>query len=244
MGARDDDQIPPEHDAVARRLRAERPQLGPVELDRTKTRVTARAMAPRANGAGWRGRIAVAVLALGLMGTAAGGVVAGSGGSAGGATSASAQYRVPHCNPQCHCPPGAVFVTIDHGEIVCECPDGSSFNSKGNACQCPSGEFLNNKTHKCVRKPQAITGPPKAVTAKSATLTGTVVPNGPNTAYYFSFGVCKTSPHKLPIAHTTTRKNVSTKVSNLKSKTMYCYRLVASNVNGTSTGQQKSFRTK
>ena len=87
-------------DGVVRRLRDERPQLEPLELDRMKTRVLARGSTRTTKGAAMRRRIAVAVLSLGLMGAGAGGVLAGSSGSSNGASSASAQYH-PHHHHKC-----------------------------------------------------------------------------------------------------------------------------------------------
>ena len=88
---------PEDVERVIHRLEEERPQLGPMDLDDLKQRTLARAGSRTRKGAALKGRVAVAVLSLGLIGAGAGGVVAGSGGSSNGASSACAQYH-KHCH--------------------------------------------------------------------------------------------------------------------------------------------------
>jgi hypothetical protein len=97
--------MPRKHDAhkddlegVAQRLRDERPQANPLDLDRIKTTAMARAKAgSRRGGAGAR-RFAVAGLTVGLLVATTGGVLAGQSGGHknkggnGGGNAASAQY--------------------------------------------------------------------------------------------------------------------------------------------------------
>jgi hypothetical protein len=96
--------MPHKHDAhrdelegVAQRLRDERPQANPLDLDRIKTTAMARAKAgTRRGGAGAR-RLAVASLTVGLLAATTGGVLAGESGhkgkgGAGGGNAANAQY--------------------------------------------------------------------------------------------------------------------------------------------------------
>ncbi|HEY7961543.1 MAG TPA: hypothetical protein VID29_06435 [Solirubrobacteraceae bacterium] len=87
---RKNDKHEPELEGIAQRLRHERPEASPLELDQIKTTVMsrARATASRANPR----RLVVAALTVGLMAAGTGGVLAagGSGGSAGNA--AQAQY--------------------------------------------------------------------------------------------------------------------------------------------------------
>jgi hypothetical protein len=84
-----------ELEGVAQRLRDERPQASPLELDRIKTTAMARAKAGRGGRAGAR-RLAVAGLTVGLLVATTGGVLAGESnhgkgkGSSGNA--ANAQY--------------------------------------------------------------------------------------------------------------------------------------------------------
>ncbi len=82
-------------EGIAQRLRSERPEAGPLELDQIKTTAMSRAKATggRANPR----RLVVAALTVGLMAAGTGGVLAagGTGGAAGNA--ASAQYSSTAC---------------------------------------------------------------------------------------------------------------------------------------------------
>ncbi len=77
-------------EGIAQRLRGERPEAGPLELDQIKTTAMSRAQA--ATGRANPRRLVVAALTVGLMAAGTGGVLAagGTGGAAGNA--ASAQY--------------------------------------------------------------------------------------------------------------------------------------------------------
>ena len=156
MDARDMD--PAAESGIARRLREERPELGALQLDAMKTRVMASARVPRSKGATLRGRIVVALLALGLMGAGAGGVVAGGGDTSPGQQSGTSQYQPAKCKTDkagnvkgCNCPDHSNLV-FTGGSFQCQCPDGSSFDSKGNKCGCPDGMKFDDKTDSCVVK--------------------------------------------------------------------------------------------
>ena len=86
----DQNEMSEANESVVRRLGSERAQMGAMELDLMKTRVMARARTRQPKGAALRGRIVVALLALGLMGAGAGGVMAGGGPLALGAGIADA----------------------------------------------------------------------------------------------------------------------------------------------------------
>jgi hypothetical protein len=82
-------------EGIAQRLRSERPEAGPLELDQIKTTAMSRAKA--ATGRANPRRLVVAALTVGLMAAGTGGVLAagGTGGAAGNA--ASAQYSSTAC---------------------------------------------------------------------------------------------------------------------------------------------------
>lgn len=95
--------MPRKHDAhkdelegVAQRLRDERPQASPLDLDRIKTTAMARAKAGAARGRAGTRRLAVAGLTVGLLVATTGGVLAGENGKGkggnGGGNAANAQY--------------------------------------------------------------------------------------------------------------------------------------------------------
>jgi len=94
-----------ELEGVAQRLRDERPQASPLDLDRIKTTAMARAKSGAKGGRAGARRLAVAGLTVGLLVATTGGVLAGEGshgkgkGSSGGGNAANAQYG-GECNIQ------------------------------------------------------------------------------------------------------------------------------------------------
>src|SRR5437870_4721645 len=96
--------------------------------------------------------------------------------------------------------------------------------------------------------PMVFTGNVQAVTATSATLTGTVNPDGEATTYYFQYGTGtaygNTTPSPAASAGSgTTNVNASAAVVSLTPNTTYHYRLVATNASGTDTGADRTFKT-
>ncbi len=91
-----------ELEGVAQRLRNERPEASPLQLDQIKTSAMSRAKAgTRRHSAGAR-RLATAGLTIGLLAAGTGGVIAGGEGGGhhhgGGSTSASATQYGGECN--------------------------------------------------------------------------------------------------------------------------------------------------
>lgn len=80
-----------EVEGVAQRLRSERPEASPLELDRIKTTAMSRARIAARRRAGAR-RLAVAGLTVGLLAAMTGGVIAGVGSSHSPGNAAVAQY--------------------------------------------------------------------------------------------------------------------------------------------------------
>jgi hypothetical protein len=94
--------------------------------------------------------------------------------------------------------------------------------------------------------PVVATGPATSVKATSATLNAAVNPEGLATSYYFEYGTStsygtKTSTGKLPAGSAGVL--VAGKLSALKSKTTYHYRIVATNANGAAPGLDRKFTT-
>ncbi|MDD5711935.1 MAG: hypothetical protein PHY31_04155 [Smithellaceae bacterium] len=120
----------------------------------------------------------------------------------------------------------------------------SANNIKGSV----QGEDKTFKTAEITQAPVAITSPSRHVTASSATIGGTVNPNGLNTTYYFQYGFTpaygSTAPAMPQSAGSgTIPVPVSTSLSGLKANTTYYYRLVAVNGGGTSNGANMTFQT-
>jgi hypothetical protein len=94
--------------------------------------------------------------------------------------------------------------------------------------------------------PGVSTGGTMSVTLTTATLTGTVNPEGQATSYYFQYGT--TTAYASQTAMTdagsgTTPVNASAAVSSLTPATTYHYRLVATNGSGTTLGADRTFTT-
>src|SRR5436853_4445111 len=92
-------QLPDELQEVAERLRENRYEASPLELDEIKMRTMARARSSRKEGTFVKSRSIAVVLALALMAGGTGGVLATSGGGGNGNSAAKSQYK-PGCGPK------------------------------------------------------------------------------------------------------------------------------------------------
>lgn len=94
--------------------------------------------------------------------------------------------------------------------------------------------------------PAAVTGSAANVTVTSATLNGTVDPNGQATTWSFEYGTSTSYGSTTPAKSAgsgTTATSVSAAVSGLTPGRIYHYRLVATSAAGTSRGVDRSFTT-
>ena len=97
--------------------------------------------------------------------------------------------------------------------------------------------------------PTVTTGSPNSVGTTSATVSGTVNPNGRATTYHFDYGTStsygSTAPGSpYPSAGSgTTAQSVSTNLTVLAASTTYHYRLEATNATGTTYGSDETFAT-
>jgi phosphodiesterase/alkaline phosphatase D-like protein len=94
--------------------------------------------------------------------------------------------------------------------------------------------------------PSVTTGDVTSTAPTSATLTGSVTPNGLSTTWWFEYGTTtgygsKTGSHGAGSGSNAT--SVSLTVSNLKVGTTYHYRLVAQNSSGKTVGSDQAFST-
>ncbi|HEY0517150.1 MAG TPA: hypothetical protein VGD00_08520 [Solirubrobacteraceae bacterium] len=95
-------------------------------------------------------------------------------------------------------------------------------------------------------KPAANTGGAKSITYNTATLAGTVNPNGQNTSYYFQYGPTRAYGGQSAIADAGSGgKGVGVEVAigGLQPITLYHYRLVAVNASGATLGADHTFLT-
>jgi hypothetical protein len=97
-----------------------------------------------------------------------------------------------------------------------------------------------------VGEPVATTGNATAITPTSATINGTVNPEGQSTTYYFEYGTTTSYGSQTSMAGAgsgTADVKVSTAIESLTPNTTYHYRVVASNASGTTLGADVSFKT-
>ena len=90
-------------------------------------------------------------------------------------------------------------------------------------------------------QPGAQTGAASSVGATSATLNGTVEPHGIYTQYKFEYGLTQSYGSSVPAPEGSAGRGVgpvaeSAAISGLQPGTTYHYRIVATNVMGTSNG--------
>jgi hypothetical protein len=95
--------------------------------------------------------------------------------------------------------------------------------------------------------PAASTGAARSLTASSATLNGTLNPNGEPTTYFFRYGPTTAygsqTPTQGPTAAVKKSTPASAGVGGLAAGTTYHYRLVATNASGTRQGRDRMFKT-
>lgn len=120
----------------------------------------------------------------------------------------------------------------------------SASNIKGSV----EGENKTFKTADVSQLPAVNTSQARNVQATSATIGGTVNPNGLNTTYYFQYGTTPSYGSTAPATpqsagNGTNAVSVSTALLGLKANTTYYYRLAAVNGAGTSYGMNMTFKT-
>lgn len=97
-----------------------------------------------------------------------------------------------------------------------------------------------------VSAPTAETGSVTSLTGSSATLHGTVNPNGQATNYSFAWGTTTNYGQQTPVTSAgsgTTGRTVEAGVTGLAPGTTYHYRLTASNASGSSSAKDATFTT-
>lgn len=92
-------------------------------------------------------------------------------------------------------------------------------------------------------EPQAFTLPASQIAVDSVNLNGTVYANGFATDYYFQYGTNAQYGTTTPVDSVSTDTSVSAAIAGLNADTLYHYRLVAANGQGTSYGSDQTFQT-
>ena len=139
-------------------------------------------------------------------------------------------------------------------------PDGSlvivgdtvSPSRQGVPCQVTSGvsafaaRYVGFGPPPVATPPGVTTGAATSVGEVSATVTGSVNPNGIQTDYHFDYGTTMSYGSSTPSQSAgsgTTPQNVSAQLTGLTPSTTYHYRIVATNVDGPTTGFDETFTT-
>src|SRR5205814_972816 len=129
---------------------------------------------------------------------------------------------------------GLVPGTTYHYRLVATNPSGTSDGADGTFTT--SGSPV----------PAAVTGSATNLSATSATLDGSVNPNGRSTTWHFEFGTSTsygTATATKGAGSGTSSTNVSAALAGLTPGTTYHYRLVATNASGTTAGADRTFTT-
>ncbi|MBF0102918.1 MAG: DUF4214 domain-containing protein [Desulfobacterales bacterium] len=95
--------------------------------------------------------------------------------------------------------------------------------------------------------PSVTTGSAASILQSSATLSGSVNPNGLSTTYYFEYGPTTSygsTTTSTVLGSGSSAMTVTAQLSGLSAVTTYNYRLVASNSLGTTTGNNATFKTR
>jgi hypothetical protein len=95
-------------------------------------------------------------------------------------------------------------------------------------------------------QPSVTTGGASALAPDSATVAGSVNPNGLVTTWYFQYGKTKSYGSRTTAQDAgsgSKRVRVTSTLTGLANKTTYHYRLVATNSRGTTVGADKTFKT-
>ena len=93
-------------------------------------------------------------------------------------------------------------------------------------------------------KPAVTTGAAASVTQTTATLTGTVTPNGAPTSYFFEYGPTSLYGAQTATTAISAKQTVAVPIGGLAPFTTYHYRLVAQNSKGITKGKDRTFKTK
>jgi hypothetical protein len=97
-----EEQLPAELEEFGQRLRDQRPQPSPLELDRIKTRAmtqASRAASPRMKGTPMKSRLATILVVAGLAVGGTSGVLAATGGIPGSGGNSGSASKAQYCPP-------------------------------------------------------------------------------------------------------------------------------------------------
>jgi hypothetical protein len=159
-----------------------------------------------------------------------------------GITPANLESAITSVNSTCRSgystsPANYALIGIEHGT------EGGGFTELGSS----EGNLQLWTEYTPLPPPSVTTMAATEITPVQATLSGTVNPNGLETSYYFQYGeTTEYGASTFPEGHAgsgTTSAPESATATGLRPGTMYHYRIVASNRDGTSYGLDRTFTT-
>ena len=131
---------------------------------------------------------------------------------------------------------GKLALTPDGGAVVTgQSQNGSNY------------DYATVRYGTAATAPSVASSPTTGITTASATISGTVNPNGTTTSAQFEYGTTisygSTASVTISPSNGTSAQNVSANLSSLTSGTLYHYRLTATNAAGTSSTSDGTFTT-
>jgi hypothetical protein len=222
----------------------------------------------------WRIRAVTSLLVLGLMMSSLTGVVLATGGFGSSSAVNSGLHQLlqmltkpkkdpstsQYCKPSSHHGDDGHYGDDGHHGDDCDPCKSSSVSSKtyssgshsgGDDCKpdcskSASSSKTSTSTNNGCKPPTTSCGSATYVKSNSATLNGSVNPNGDTTTAYFDYGSSTAFGSKTAsqsVGNGTTAKSISAAISGLKPRTKYYCRSVAKNGKGTTNGATSSFTT-
>jgi phosphodiesterase/alkaline phosphatase D-like protein len=141
---------------------------------------------------------------------------------------------------------GSGSASVDVSSDLSDLTSGTTYHYRVVASNGAGASHGGDAVFTTLVPPAAATGTASSITASTATLNGTVDPNGRSTTYYFEYGSStsygtKTSAKSAGSA--TSAQSVSTGISGLQAGRSYHFRVVATSDAGNATGKDSSFTT-
>jgi uncharacterized repeat protein (TIGR01451 family) len=137
-----------------------------------------------------------------------------------------------------------------HNQAVGDTATATSSTFDPNTANNTAGVAVDGITITTYTGPTAVTGSASGVGAGSATVSGTVNPDGLTTTYHFDYGTSTNYGSQAPAppdpsaGSGTTAQTESTALTGLSQNTLYHYRIQATNQLGTSYGADQTFTTR
>jgi Ca2+-binding RTX toxin-like protein len=143
---------------------------------------------------------------------------------------------------------GAGFATVKVSQALTGLAQATTYHYRLVAENAAGTETGLDQTFLTLKAPKATTGSATAIGTTTATVNGTVNPEGLATSYYFEYGPTISYGTKIPVTPKevgagTSEVAVSQALSGLTSGATYHYRLAATSVAATTNGADKTFAT-